>query len=190
MTPSFRKRFKDLFRHPWWYRFLSWLVGGFCGGTVCLVILAGLIVVPVLAPSVFVLPPLGLVYGFAWGWLLMRRVARRSGVALRDSVLERSVAWQWHLGLLLGIPLSWVLFFLALAAAVRPGEVTSPMQIPPPPTPGAVSTPLPAYFLVTVLSTLTAVGALVGRSTVALWGVTVELRRKANVPQAAREGVW
>ncbi len=188
MTMSFRKRFRDLFRNPW-YRFLSWLAGGFCGALLCLFILAGLIAVPVLAPLVFVLPPLGLIYGFAWGWLLMRRVARRSGVALKDSVLERSVAWQWHLGLLLGIPLFWALFFLILGAAIQPGELVSSMQTLPPPTPDAVSTPLPDPFFVDVLLTLAAVGALVGRSTVALWGVTVELRRTLNGRQAVREGV-
>ena len=188
MIPSFQARAQTLFRNPWWSRFLSWLVGGFCGALLCLGSPALLLFVPALVPLIFVLPPLGLIYGFVWGWLLVRRTARRSGILLNDHALEHAAPWQWHLGLLFGIPLCWLFVLVALTVSVPSGEVTSSTPIPPPPTPDAARAGEAEPFLAATLSTLTVFSALVGRSTVALWAFAV-LRRIVPGPRPIQKGV-
>ena len=189
MIPS-KERLRRFSRPPWGYRVLSWVVGGFCGALVCLLLVAGLVLVPVPFALALVALPLGLVYGFAWGWLLMRRAARRSGIRLQDNVLERAPVWQWHLGLLLGVPLSWLLTLIALTILVQPGEATSLTPVPPPPTPNALPAEASATSLTTVFVTLMALGAFVGRSTVALWGLAINPRRTLQGLLPRQRGVW
>lgn len=189
MIPSFQARCQTLLR-PWWCRFASWGVGGFCGGLLCLGSLVLLMLAPMLEPLVFVLPPAAMIYGFAWSWLLVRRVARSSGIPLENSSLEHAPPWQWHLGLLLGIPLFWLFMLVALTIFIQPGESVAAASIPPPPAPDAARAGGSDSFLAIMLLSTTVFGALVGRSTVALWEFVAPLRRTMSGSQPIQKGVW
>ena len=164
------------------YQLLSWLTGGAFGAFLFIGAIAAIALVPALQPLWFVLPPLSLVYGFVWGWLGVRHIAERSGIVLNETVLERSVVWQWHLGLLASIPLFWLLVVLAfavygsfLALSTPHDALPPPSQLPPPPSPGAEAEPVQVGFVATTYVTLTVLGALFGRGMVALWSVVVAL---------------